>query len=154
MLFNISFLGFRSLFCERIKLINQFYDAITKIFICFCVILIASTNNYFVNDRGNMPNIYNYLDYRQFLEDFYKEKKKKNPKFSYQVIANIAGFKAKSHYKGIIDGSRNLTTQSIPKMNKVLKLTDKQFAYFSDLVAFNHEKKFSKKYSFPKAIRV
>lgn len=92
-----------------------------------------------------MPNIYSYLDYRQFLEDFYKEKKKKNPKYSYQVIANIAGFKAKSYFKGIIDGSRNLTTQSIPKMNKVLKLTDKQFAYFCDLVAFNHEKKNSVK---------
>ncbi len=84
-----------------------------------------------------MPNIFNYLDYREFLEDFYDEKKSGNPHFSFQVFASQAGFRSKSFIKLVIDGKKNLTAESIERLNKSLKLGDKQFAYFKDLVEFN-----------------
>jgi uncharacterized protein (TIGR02147 family) len=84
-----------------------------------------------------MSNIYKYIDYREFLEDFYNEQKAENKAFSYQYFANKAGFKSKSFIKLVIDGKKNLTADSIQKLNNVLKLNDKSFSYFCDLIAFN-----------------
>lgn len=84
-----------------------------------------------------MPNIFTYFNYREFLEDFYNEQKLLIKAFSFQYFANKAGFKSKSFIKHVIDGKKNLTTDSIEKLNNVLKLKDKSFSYFADLVAFN-----------------
>ena len=87
-----------------------------------------------------MPNIFNYMDYREFLKDFYNEKKAVTSDFSYKYIADKAGFKSKSFIKLVIDGRKNLTADSIPLLNRVLKLKKKAFSYFNDLVAFNQAK--------------
>jgi len=87
-----------------------------------------------------MPNIFAYLDYREYLKTVYEERKASNPSFSYQVFADKAGFKSKSFLKLVIDGRKNLTEQSLAKLNSVLKLPPKAFSYFEDLVAFNQAK--------------
>jgi len=92
-----------------------------------------------------MPNIYNYLNYREYLEDFYNERKKEDSTFSFQVFADKAGFKSKSFIKLVIDGRKNLSKDSITKINRALKLKDKSFSYFYDLIAFNHAKKLSER---------
>jgi uncharacterized protein (TIGR02147 family) len=81
-------------------------------------------------------NIYDYLDYRTYLRDFYLRKKAANPNFSYQVFADKAGFRSKSQIKLIIDGKRNVTPRAAEQINRVLRLGDKAFSYFKDLVAF------------------
>ncbi len=90
-----------------------------------------------------MPNIYNYLNYREYLEDFYIERKKADSSFSYRVFAEKAGFKSKSFIKLVIDGRKNLSKASITKINRVLKLKGKSFSYFCDIIAFNHAKNLS-----------
>ena len=84
-----------------------------------------------------MPNIFGYLNYRDFLRDYYLEQKAKNPNFSYQLFANKAGFKSKSFIKLVIDGRKNLTGISLSKSAKAMNLGPKTFSYFEDLVAFN-----------------
>jgi uncharacterized protein (TIGR02147 family) len=88
-----------------------------------------------------MEPIFTYLDYREYLENFFAEKKLANPHFSYQVLATQAGFKSKSYIKMVIDGQKNLSEESILLLNRVLKLNEKSLAYFKDLVAFNQAKK-------------
>jgi uncharacterized protein (TIGR02147 family) len=88
-------------------------------------------------DGKNMPDIFKYLDYREFLDDFYLEKKRGNPRYSFQLLAQQAGFKSKSFIKLVIDGKKNLTEESADRLNKALKLPEKSFAYFKDLVEFN-----------------
>jgi len=87
-----------------------------------------------------MPNIFGYLDYRDFLGDYYREQKAKNPVFSYQFFANKAGFKSKSFLKLVIDGRKNLSGASLEKMAQAIKMGPKAFSYFEDLVAFNQAK--------------
>lgn len=84
-----------------------------------------------------MPNIFGYLNYRDFLQDYYKEEKARSPVFSFQYFANKAGFKSKSFLKLVIDGRKNLTGDSLAKMAKAIGLGPKAFSYFEDLVAFN-----------------
>jgi uncharacterized protein (TIGR02147 family) len=93
-----------------------------------------------VKGKISMPNIFNYMDYREFLKDFYTCHKAENPGFSYKIMADKAGFKSKSFIKLVIDGKKNLTADSLQKLNKVLKLNDNAFSYFDDLVAFNQAK--------------
>ncbi len=83
-----------------------------------------------------MPNIFNYFDYREYLDAFYNEKKSANASFSFQVFADKCGFRSKSFLKMVIAGSKNLSEPSTKKLNRVLKLGEKSFAYFCDLVAF------------------
>jgi uncharacterized protein (TIGR02147 family) len=87
-----------------------------------------------------MIKIYDYTNYRRFLEDFYREKKSLNPAFSYRNFAIRAGFKAKSFIKMVISGHKNLSEESMRKINRVLKLSPKKFSYFQLIVAFNQAK--------------
>ena len=84
-----------------------------------------------------MPNIFNFMNYRDYLRAFYFEKKASDKGFSFQVMAESAGFSSKSFIKLVIDGKKNLTSESSTRLNNVLKLNEKSFSYFNDLVAFN-----------------
>lgn len=104
----------------------------------FVLLYWRGTHAYF--RKPAMINIFNYTDYREFIEDYYNEKKADNPHFSFQVFASQAGFRSKSFIKLLIDGKKNLTEQSAGQMCRAMKLTEKQSSYFKDLVQFNQSK--------------
>ena len=92
-----------------------------------------------------MPNIFQYLDYRKFLHDYYVEAKAKNPRFSYQKFMEKVGFKSKSVLPHIIEGKRNLSQEASFTVAQGLGLKGKSFSYFQDLIAFNHAKSLPEK---------
>jgi uncharacterized protein (TIGR02147 family) len=83
-----------------------------------------------------MKDLFTYLNYREFLRDYCDIEKAKNPAFSYRYFANKAGFKSKSFFYHVIEGKKNLSKESIYKIAKALKLDEKAFSFFEDLVAF------------------
>ena len=87
-----------------------------------------------------MPRIYDYFNYRHYLQDFYVEKKSADNHFSFQSFADTCGFKSKSFVKLVMDGKKNLTNDSVQRLNKTLGLGTKAFSYFSVLVKFNQAK--------------
>ncbi len=87
-----------------------------------------------------MTSIFQYLDYRKFLHDYYVESKAKTPHFSYEIFMRKVGFKSKSLLHHIIDGKRNLSKEGVFAVAEGIGLTGKSFSYFQDLVAFNHAK--------------
>jgi uncharacterized protein (TIGR02147 family) len=89
-----------------------------------------------------MPDVFAYIDYREFLRDYYQEMKERSDAFSYQSLANRAGFRSKSYIKLVIDGKKNLTERSVEKLNVALKLKGKALSYFRDLVAFNQARSY------------
>lgn len=99
-----------------------------------------------------MPDIYNYLDYREYLRDCYQEKKQDNPGFSYQVLANLAGFKSKSFLPHVIEGTRNLSEASIPGIVQALKLSEREREYFELLVAYGQARSHAGKQRFFEAL--
>jgi len=92
-----------------------------------------------------MPDIFKYMSYRDYLRDFYREKKSGNPSFSYQSLANIAGFKSKSFIPHVIEGRRNLSEQSVHALYKVLKLSERGTLFFELLVSYDQAKSHRKK---------
>jgi uncharacterized protein (TIGR02147 family) len=87
-----------------------------------------------------MPSIFEYLDYRKFLHDFYDEKKRKNPHFSYQIWAHSAGFRSKSFFPEVISGKKNVSDDAVDTIARSVGLDGKSFSYFEALVAFNQAK--------------
>ncbi|MDD5674472.1 MAG: TIGR02147 family protein [Chitinivibrionales bacterium] len=87
-----------------------------------------------------MKEIFSYIDYREFLKDYYKENKEKTHFFSYRYFSNKAGIKSPVFFKLVAEGKRNLTAPMIEKFRIALKLNEKQSAFFRHLVMFNQAK--------------
>jgi uncharacterized protein (TIGR02147 family) len=84
-----------------------------------------------------MPNIFEYDDYRAFLNDLYREKKAGNHGFSYQMVSLKAGFRSKSFLHAVMAGKKELTPESASRVAAAFGLAETDAAYFRSLVAFN-----------------
>ncbi|MBF0432813.1 MAG: TIGR02147 family protein [Fibrobacteria bacterium] len=88
-----------------------------------------------------MLNIFSYTSYSRFLFDYYTEKKRGNPKFSYERLSRKAGFKSRSNLIEISKGKKKLTYTKIFDVARALKLESKESEYFDALVHFNNATK-------------
>jgi uncharacterized protein (TIGR02147 family) len=84
-----------------------------------------------------MVNVFEYTDFRKYLSDYYENRKKGNPRFSYQVIANKAGIKNKGFIYNIINGKKILSKSNIFKLSRALGHNRHEADYFEHCVAFN-----------------
>ena len=84
-----------------------------------------------------MKRIEYYADYRLFLRDFYEDRKRHSPGYSFRVFCRTSGIKSPSLFKEVIQGKRNLTKKTIPAFARGLGLADSDASFFAQLVAFN-----------------
>lgn len=82
------------------------------------------------------PVVYEYLDYRKYLQDYYAVRKNANPNFSYRTLSDKMGFKTKDFIHRVMRGERNLTQQSIPKVCLGIGFTKKEAEFFGVMVQF------------------
>ena len=82
------------------------------------------------------PNVFQYLDAREYLRAYYTFKKETSRAFSYRAFAKRAGLKSPNYLKLVIDGDRNLSGEMAIRFGQALGLTGQRLAYFMDLVAF------------------
>ncbi len=90
-------------------------------------------------------NIFDYLDYRRFLQDFYAKRKEENPAFSYENFARKAGLKSKGMVHDILTGKRQLSKDSLFKVADALVLDEKSLTYFELLVGYGQAKSLKEK---------
>jgi uncharacterized protein (TIGR02147 family) len=92
-----------------------------------------------VSTRRRSPiDVFKYLDYRSFLADFYKAKKRHG--FSYRAFSRAAGLGAPNYLKLVIAGERNLTVKMAERFAASCGLAGDAAAYFQHLVEFNQAK--------------
>jgi uncharacterized protein (TIGR02147 family) len=80
--------------------------------------------------------VYEYLDYRAFLRDAYRDLKAKQRGFSYRWFARRAGVVAPNFLKLVSDGKRNLTQPTARRFAEALGLDTQESVFFCNLVAF------------------
>lgn len=85
-----------------------------------------------------MIDIYNYLDYRKYLEDYYQYMKRKSPKFSYRWFASVAGYSSSGYYSNVVKGIHNISDAYLEKFIIAMKLDPPQAEYFRLLVKYDH----------------
>jgi uncharacterized protein (TIGR02147 family) len=83
-----------------------------------------------------MPDIYQYIDYRAYLRDYFAESKKSNPAFSHMFFAKKAGINSSGFVHLAMNGKRNLTKPVLLKIARAIGLNAEQTEYFED-VYFN-----------------
>lgn len=87
-----------------------------------------------------MGPVFSYIDYRSFLKHYYEEQKKNSVFFSYRYFAQKAGINSPNFLKQVIESKRNLTTLTVDKFIRALKLNEKEAQFFRHLVLFNQAK--------------
>ena len=91
------------------------------------------------------PNIFEFTDYRKFVNAFYQTKKADNPAFSFQVFCDKAGFPNKGFVHNVIHGVKNLSRTSALKFAEAMDLTKTEADYFENLVFFGQAKTFKER---------
>jgi len=88
------------------------------------------------------PTVFDYLDYRRFLADYFTSRRLTDTKFSLRAFAVKAGMPISnsSFFSKVISGKRNLTQDLRFKLAKALKLGPAEIKYFELLVQFDQSK--------------
>ncbi len=94
-----------------------------------------------------LEHLYDYDDFRKFLNDYFEEQKKMRAVFSHRFFAAKAGFSSSSYCLNVIRGRFNLTPKSIEKIAKAMDFEPLQKDYFEALVQYNQAEKIEKRES-------
>lgn len=84
-----------------------------------------------------VADVFQYRDYRSYLQDCYSLRKKSEYGFSYRLFAKRVGSTAPNYLKLVADGRRNLSPEMASRFAKALGLGGEAASYFCDLVEFN-----------------
>lgn len=82
-----------------------------------------------------MKSVFEYLDYRVYLKDFYEEKKSVQAFFSYRLFGNKVGVDP-SYLAKVFLKCRHISDDSILKFAEFCGLKEKEAEYFEALVHF------------------
>ena len=86
-----------------------------------------------------MKDILEYTSYRQYIADYYAERKAKSA-FSWQEFATLAGFSSSIFLKYVSEGRYNLGEATAMRVATAMKLADYECDFFVELVKFDHAK--------------
>jgi uncharacterized protein (TIGR02147 family) len=86
-----------------------------------------------------MKEIFEFLDYRTFLDDFLEYKQKQLPYFSLRYVSSKLGV-TPSFFVKILKGTRNISNEHALKLAEILKFSKPQNEYFQLLVQYNQAK--------------
>ena len=86
-----------------------------------------------------MKDILEYRDYRQYIADYYADRKAKSA-FSWQEFATAAGFSSPVYLKYVSEGRFNLSEEAAGRTAKAMRLADFECEFFVEMVKFDHAK--------------
>lgn len=92
------------------------------------------------DEQNSKKYIFDYVNYREYLKDYYERKKTECGYFSYRYFSNKAGFSSHNVLKLVISGERNIAVKSIEKYISALGLSEREGEYFRTMVMFNQAK--------------
>ena len=87
-----------------------------------------------------MKDVLEYASYRQYIADYYADKKAKSA-FTWPEFAQAAGFSSPVYLKYVSEGRFNLSDAAVERVAKAMHLADYEQEYFAEMVKFDHAKK-------------
>jgi uncharacterized protein (TIGR02147 family) len=83
-------------------------------------------------------DVFRYLNFRAFLDAYYKARKKKG--YSFRAFSRRVGLSSPNYLKLVIQGKRNLTPDMARRFAEACRLHGEAAEYFQKLVGFNQAK--------------
>lgn len=90
-------------------------------------------------------DIYNYFEYREYLQAEYSWRKEHIKGFSHRLFSHDAGISSPNYLFRVLNGERTLSIEYVEKFSQALKLSSNETTYFTTLVLFNNESDSSEK---------
>jgi uncharacterized protein (TIGR02147 family) len=96
------------------------------------------------------PNLFDYLDYRLYLTDYFAWRREDEPSFSLRIFMGKVshGLASSGILSAVLKGKRKLSPSLRVKFIKAMALNDKESQYFTLLVQFNEAKSMDEKNHF------
>jgi uncharacterized protein (TIGR02147 family) len=85
-----------------------------------------------------LPDIFDYLDYRQYFIDVADALRARNPSFSYRAFARMAGHSSPNYLQLIRDRKLGVRDEAVPRLISALGLRKREADYLQALIAFDH----------------
>ena len=82
------------------------------------------------------PILFDYFDYRDYLQDYYQFHKKRNSAYSYRLFARKAKLGSPNYLKLVVDGKRRITDRTLYQFARGLGLNRDEEKYFRELVMY------------------
>ena len=82
------------------------------------------------------PNLFDYFDYREYLQDYYLFHKRRNSAYSYRLFARKAKLGSPNYLKLVVDGKRRITDRTLFQFARGLGLGRDEEKYFRELVMY------------------
>ena len=99
-----------------------------------------------------MKDILEYTSYRQYIADYYADKKAKSA-FTWPEFASAAGFSSPVYLKYVSEGRFNLSDAAVDRVAAAMHLSGSDLEFFREMVCFDHAKTDkAKKESFQKLV--
>jgi uncharacterized protein (TIGR02147 family) len=86
-----------------------------------------------------MKEILEYTSYRQYIADYYAEKKAKSA-FTWQEFTRAAGFSSPVHLKYVSEGRLNLSDAASERVAQAMRLVGFELDYFCEMVKYDNAK--------------
>jgi uncharacterized protein (TIGR02147 family) len=80
--------------------------------------------------------IFDYADYRDYLDAYYKDQKSRNAYFSYRYFAGKAKISSIGLYKDVVNGKQSLSRRAISKFSEAMGHSKREAEYFEAMVFF------------------
>lgn len=100
---------------------------------------------HFLTDRRRMkivnkPNIFEFLDIREFLSEYYKYRKSQSNKFSYETWANELGIKSRSLLRMVVLGQRQVSAIFAEVLSYGFQFKPAELKYYFLLIDYSQAK--------------
>ncbi|HEX2949159.1 MAG TPA: TIGR02147 family protein [Armatimonadota bacterium] len=90
-------------------------------------------------------NVFEYTDYRKFLNDYYREQKARDGQFTVRYIAEKVGFRSASFFSQLIRGRSNISMELLQKFCDFICFSQTEREYFVTLVNYNQTRDHAQK---------
>lgn len=84
----------------------------------------------------NRSDVFDYLNYREFIRDMV-EYIKASRKLTVRSVTGALGFRSSSYLKMVVDGKRNLKPETVYRFTRGFQLNGAEASFFEVLVRFN-----------------
>jgi uncharacterized protein (TIGR02147 family) len=86
--------------------------------------------------KATRIDIFGFSDFREFLAEYYRQRKAEDPRFSHRFIMEKVGASSPSWFNDVVKGRINLTASYLIRLGRLLKLKVKELDYFETLVQY------------------
>lgn len=89
----------------------------------------------------SLPPVWEYTDYRLWLNDTFNARKTLHTWYSYGVLAQRSGFRSRGFLLRVMRGERGLSSEGAERLATALDLKQREKEYFLALVDYNQAKR-------------